>query len=171
MPTAPVAGNQGAGKDANARRAAEAERRVLAAIERLRAEGVRPTLTAVTDAASCSRRTAQRVLQAVRASHTMPAGPVVEPDAAPPAQPAPPAPGEWVAVREFARWLAVPASAVYGEIHRGRLPAVRVGRHLRVRRADAASLLVRAPDASEPTAAWPPAPPSGVAGRPPAPSR
>jgi len=50
---------------------------------------------------------------------------------------------DWLSVRDFAAWLQVPPSCVYQEIHRGRLPALRVGRHLRVRRQDAVLLAER----------------------------
>lgn len=52
----------------NASRAAEAEARVRAAVERLSAAGRKVTLAAVVEAAGCSKSTAARALRVVRAS-------------------------------------------------------------------------------------------------------
>jgi excisionase family DNA binding protein len=40
--------------------------------------------------------------------------------------------GVWLSPRQFARQFGVGTSAVYGAIERGELPAIRLGRHIRI---------------------------------------
>ena len=147
MGETPSVRDRGSAAGANAPRAAEAHQRGAGAIRRMRVAGESLTPSAVADAAGCGRRTDQRLLGTLR--EECQGGAKVP--AAPPASTAPaeaaelnPA-GPWLSVRDFAHWLQVPPSAVYAEIRRGRLPAVRIGRHLRIRGADAAALAVRPP--------------------------